>query len=337
MLMNIWKNRQQNGTGTLNVLEALLCGRSIGTPLRSGALGMVPLFGSPVAADIFAPPESSLGLTQVTHYGRMILKNNGSQPAIVPLHVGYFQKAAQNHAMCRSWVLAPGEAREFNDACCIQQAQGGYIAEADDRFIILPQPLRAKALSLRGEENYSKLWSDIAQFNKALGLKKRGHLDELKQAHQPMLLRTAYKLERHPQQTGAIFLHNHKIVGIELAPDARFWEELHTPLVMYCYAPLALTPSEAGVETECMDVTLEGLESVEHLEQRMKATQKARADWARRLWTQLSKMSMNFSEEGRSHKNLVFHVESGQWVGQGVLHGELPAYLSMTDKTGVVT
>ncbi|WP_141698917.1 hypothetical protein [Candidatus Marithrix sp. Canyon 246] len=67
----------------------------------------------------------------------------------------------------------------------------------DERFIILPQPLRAKALALRGEENYSKLWGDITNFNKQVGLKERGHLDELKRAYQPELLQTVYHWYRN--------------------------------------------------------------------------------------------------------------------------------------------
>ena len=37
-----------------------------------------------------------------------------------------------------------------------------------------------KALALRGEQKYSKLWGDISTFNKQLGLKQPGYLDELR-------------------------------------------------------------------------------------------------------------------------------------------------------------
>ncbi|KHD03922.2 hypothetical protein PN36_05950 [Candidatus Thiomargarita nelsonii] len=85
--------------------------------------------GSGGAAGSFAPPEKSLRRTRVTNYGEMILENKGTLPTIVPLHLGYFQNAAQNHAMCVSALLAAGKSKQFKDACCIQAAQGGYIFE----------------------------------------------------------------------------------------------------------------------------------------------------------------------------------------------------------------
>jgi len=170
----------------------LLLERECGTAVRWEHLEMIPLFKGPGIPGQFAPPENALRLAKVTDYGEMVLENRHKLPTIVPLHLGYFQNAAQNHAMCVSAILEPKESREFKDACCIQEAQGGYIHGADERFIILPQPLRDKALALRGVKDYAKLWDDISRFNHQLGLKQRGHLDELKRAYQPALLETVY-------------------------------------------------------------------------------------------------------------------------------------------------
>jgi len=42
----------------------------------------------------------------------------------VPMHVGFFQPGAQNHATSRALVLNAGETMEVNDCFCVPAAQG---------------------------------------------------------------------------------------------------------------------------------------------------------------------------------------------------------------------
>lgn len=332
MKMNLWK-KLTDSEDTLakeNQLGRLLKDRKVGQPLRYGHLGMIPLFGSECGTGHYALPETALSLTKVTNYGQMILKNSGGRPAIVPLNLGYFQLGAQNHAMCTSWVLSAGEEKEFKDACCIQASQGGYIKESDDRFIVLPHSLRKVALELKGKEEYGKLWKSISTFNTQLGLKERGHLDELKQAFQPELLQTVYHLEPQPHQTGAIFLLNGEVVGIELAPDAAFWAELHTPLVMYCYAPLRLIEAQANrqpTEGEVLDIN--GLTSLEALKSRYEALQQKRVRAAETTLTELGEVVYNSQKEQQNNANRLFTVKAGAFAGQMVMKGNQVAYASL--------
>jgi hypothetical protein len=331
MKLNIWKLFNKTNGATPTSFADLLQGRVCGAAVRWGHLEMVPLFGSACAAGAFAPPESSLRLTKVTNYGEMDLENKSKLPTIVPLHLGYFQKAAQNHAMCVSALLKAGESREFKDACCIQAAQGGYIEEADERFIILPQPLRDKALALRGKNDYSKLWGDISTFNNRLGLKQRGHLDELKRAYQPELLRTVYHLEPYPEQTGAVFLCNNMVVGVELAPDAAFWGELHTPLVMYCYAPLRLVNDVAGtVPWGGESLVVDNLTGLEDLESRWRDLVARRQERVNGLMEKLGALQIQTEVEQRQGQNQLLTVEMENFVGQMVLQDEKPAYVSLS-------
>ncbi len=337
MKLNIWKsakkNAQKNKTPTS--LADLLQGRESGLAVRWGHLEMIPLFGSACTAGTFAPPESSLRLTKVTNYGEMELENKSKQASIVPLHLGYFQNAAQNHAMCVSALLDAGQSKLFKDACCIQEAQGGYIEEADERFIILPQPLRDKALALRGEKNYSKLWGDISTFNHDLGLKKRGHLDELKRAYQPELLRTVYHLEPYPEQTGAIFLCNNTVVGVELAPDIAFWNELHTPLVMYCYAPLRLISDVAGAKAWAGEsLAIDKLSSLKDLESRWTKLVAHRQERINGLMEKLQALPILRTQiEQQQGQNQLSTIEIEDFVGQMVLQENKPAYVSLSRKT----
>lgn len=331
MKLAIWKKKtKQDRPEPPKTLGGLLAGRTAGTPLRAGRLEMVPLFDSPERPDTFAPPESALQLARVRTYGHIVLKNESDRPTIAPMHIGHLQKGAQNHATCRAWVLPPHGEEEQKDACCIQAAQGGFISGADERFIVLPLPLRAKAFALRDKESYSKLWDDIGAHNSKLGLKRRGHLDELKQTHQPTLMRVAHRLEGLPQQTGALFYADGVLVGVELAPDAAYFAELLRPLVMYCYAPLTLGAELEGGEGP-IELDTDGIEDTAHLARRLAALGEARRTRAKERLATLAMRSVETELGPQPYRYTLVDVDAGGLVGQAVLTTPTgAAYASLT-------
>ncbi|MEU5883083.1 DUF6569 family protein [Spirillospora sp. NPDC047279] len=210
----------------------------LGVPQRAGALTMVPITGP--AYEGIVPPRSGLKLSQVAGYGRVELRNGATDGvAIVPLHIGYIQDAAQNHALCRSAFLAPGAALMFEDACCVQESQGGYLTGRDQWFFVLPAELRARALELRGVEGYSKLWDDIGRLNRRYGLPQRGHLEQVLSRRRAVLTQYRSRLELQPGQLGALFFVGDRFAGLELAPDPVYFAELWMALVCFAYGPAA--------------------------------------------------------------------------------------------------
>ena len=333
MNLNIWKNiTKSKATSTVaeNQIQRLLEGRTIGQPLHYGHLSMIPIFGSNCQAGAYAAPETALKLTSVRTYGEMHLNNLAEKPTIVPLNLGYFQQGAQNHALCTGWILAPNEEKLFKDACCIQASQGGYIKNSDERFIVLPHQLRKKALALQGINNYSKLWSSIALFNNGLGLKNRGHLDELKQAFQPELLQTTYHLELQPNQTGAIFLCQDEVMGIELAPDANYWAELHKPLVMYCYAPLRLQLEQQNIEPKRgQALNTEGVTTLKALKEVYQTTQMNRMVTAKNTVTTIGGERFEAQTHQKFDNDKLLNIKTMTFEGQAVMHGQAVAYVSL--------
>ncbi|GAA2593733.1 DUF6569 family protein [Actinomadura fulvescens] len=215
-----------------------LAGYRLGAPQRAGALTMIPITGP--AYPGIVPPRSGLKLTQVAGYGRVELRNGSAHGvAIVPLHIGYIQDAAQNHALCRSAFLAPGAAVMFEDACCVQESQGGYLTERDQWFFVLPVELRARALELRGVEGYSKLWHDIAELNRRYGLPRRGHLEQVLSRKRAVLTQFQSRLEPQPGQLGALFFIGGRFAGLELAPDPVYFAEVWMALVCFAYGAAA--------------------------------------------------------------------------------------------------
>jgi hypothetical protein len=217
-----------------------LTARRFGRPQQSGALTVVPLFGAD-ADGKFTPPLSGLKLGGVRGYGNMELHNpSPSGVAVVPLHMGYIQDRAQNHAMCRSAFVGAGQKRMFDDACCVQQAQGGYLASKEQWFFVLPLGLRAAALGLRGQKNFGKLWPAISGLNERLGLASRGHLELVLCGKRPFLTQYQSRFELLPGQTGALFFLGDRLAGVEVAPSAAYFEEVWMPLVCFCYGVAAL-------------------------------------------------------------------------------------------------
>ncbi|MET7426707.1 DUF6569 family protein [Dactylosporangium sp. NPDC005555] len=226
-------------------------GYTLGPPQRAGALSMVPVFGPSYPG--IAPPRSGLKLSRVVTYGQVELTNPAaSGVAIVPLHVGYIQDSAQNHALCRSAFIAAGQTLRFDDACCVQESQGGYLSERDQWFFVLPVELRPAALRLRGTSQYSKLWGDIARFNGSHGLPARGHLEQVLTRKRAVLTQYQSRLELLDGQVGALFFVGGELAGVEIAPDPVYFAEVWTALVCFAYGPAAwshaLSTSEPAAE-----------------------------------------------------------------------------------------
>lgn len=206
-----------------------------GIPQQSGSLTVVPIFGNDRQGK-FTSPLTGLKLSRVAGYGNVELANPAETGvAIVPLHIGYIQDQAQNHALCRSAFIAAGQKLMFEDACCVQESQGGYLEGRDQWFFILPVQLRSQALELRGQKSYSKLWDAISVLSQNFGLPNRGHLEQIITRKRAFLTQYQSRLELLPGQTGALFFLGDKLAGIEIAPSAIYFQEMWMPLVCFCY------------------------------------------------------------------------------------------------------
>jgi hypothetical protein len=244
-------------------------------PQTSGVMTVLPLCRPDCEGD-FSAPLSGLKLAGVKGYGNVVLQNYApSGVSIVPLHVGYIQDQAQNHALCRSAFIGAGQSMTFNDACCVQQSQGGYLKEADQWFFILPLPLRQKALELSGVVSYGKLWGAIAHLNQKFGMDSRGHLEQLICRRRPYLTQYASRFELVQGQVGALFFLKGNLAGVEVAPTARYFRETWFPLVCFCYGPAAML-LETGNGAQHYDEPLSG-SSLETLRKSLQASRRERS------------------------------------------------------------
>ena len=215
-----------------------LTGYRLGPPQQAGALTVVPVWGP--EHEGFVSPRTGLKLNRVVSYGTVELQNGAAEGVvIVPLHIGYIQHAAQNHALCSAALIAAGQTRQFETACCVQQTQGGLLQGRDQWFFVLPLELRREALELRDVRDFAKLWSAIARLNAAYGLPGRGHLEQILTRKRPILNQFRNRLEPLPGQVGALFFIGEAFAGMEIAPSSRYFADLWMPLVCFAYGVAA--------------------------------------------------------------------------------------------------
>ncbi|MEO3868593.1 DUF6569 family protein [Nonomuraea sp. B12E4] len=299
-----------------------LDGYRVGPPQRAGALTMVPVWG-PSRPGI-VPPRSGLKLRRVVGYGQVELHNGAPEGvAIVPLHIGYIQDAAQNHALCSSALVAAGQTRRFDDACCVQAGQGGYLEGRDQWFFVLPVELRGKATRLRGRRDYAKLWPDISELNRAYGLPSRGHLEQILTRKRATLTQFRSRLELMPGQLGALFFVRDRFAGLELAPDPGYFAEMWMALVCFAYGVAAWQAEPQPAEAEPYEVTsLAGLRA---------ELARDREAWVERVasWLPVPDGEARMVEEERYLDLRLSTVTAGRLAGQVVTEHDRLVYASV--------
>lgn len=300
-----------------------------GRPQKSGFLTVLPVFG-PDRGERFTSPLSGLKLSRVNGYGNLELHNPGEEGiAIAPLHMGYIQDQAQNHALCRSAFLAAGQKLMFEDACCVQAGQGGYLEEKEQWFFILPLQLRAKALELRGIKSYSKLWDAISQLNNQYSLPDRGHLEQILSRKRAFLTQYQTRLELLPQQTGALFFLKDKLVGVEIAPSFAYFAEVWMPLVCFCYGVAAMFFEQKTDEQPVLPFAAQNLEEMR--QQLHQSRQEMVAQLSEELAT-TPQQKFQFQEEERFLSLKLNTVTSADFAGQFVEEDGQLVYLSLFAK-----
>ncbi len=301
----------------LNILTLALdrAAQRVGQPQVSGPLAVIPVFGPDRTG--YAAPRTSLKLSAVKGYGNLELENRpGGGLAIVPLHMGYIQKGAQNHAMCRAAFLGEGQKVLYKDVCCVQASQGGYLEERDQWFFVLPVSLRERALALRGVENYSKLWDDITAFNTLFGNSRRGHLEVVIGKERAALTRFRSRFELEAGQTGALFFLKGQLVGVELAPSVAYFAELWPALVCFAYGAEAfrLEASTSIGAPEPLDGT-----SLAELRQALEADRARYREALLHQATTLQPQTMELTREELFLSHELITAEGRDYAGQVVV------------------
>lgn len=212
---------------------------------------VVPLIGESMGN--VAPPEA-LQFTRTTSYGSMEFRNTDqSGPAIIPSHMMVRGKSAQDHAMSGSGVVLAASERLFDNACCVEQTQGGMLSGQRVETDVLPAELRKALLDprRRNEREYGKLWGSIKTWLrkfKKFPTVSRAHIRDFfdDENYKEALEQFAAEFEPVDGQIGALIMFNGIPVGLEIMPTAQHWEAYWKWLIRGCYGAQLINMKESG-------------------------------------------------------------------------------------------
>ncbi|HEY0753877.1 MAG TPA: hypothetical protein VGD98_07955 [Ktedonobacteraceae bacterium] len=309
-----------------------LAGLAMEQPQSWGLLDVVPLLSleQVPGSEQFVAPLQYLYLVRVHTYGTLELQNTASTGVLIaPMHIGFFQSGAQNHATSRVILLDPNEKLIADDCFCIQQSQGGFLIEAQQRFIVLPLGLRRAALGSRKEKSFSRLWDKIETFNQRYGIKRGGHLERFLRPNFPRLLPLRHAFETLPRQVGAAYFVSGRLLGVEVMPNAACWADMGPILTMYCYGAAALQAERHQMQPTRTPLSLNALTGLDDLAQRL--AQARQQDAATRLQelTIFAQYPWQYTPEESKKDLQIMHMAAQEWTGQSVQIAQQTVYLSV--------
>ncbi|MEO0474171.1 MAG: DUF6569 family protein, partial [Bacteroidota bacterium] len=196
-------------------------------------------------------------------------------------------------------------------------------------WISLPFPLRQAAFRLRNVRGHTKLWPHIERLKLKAGLTRGSLPTEISQELRTKMDQVEQAFSVVSGQTGAIFLLDGILVGIELAPDAAYWEALHRLLIRFAYAPLAMMDTQAESKTTSI-LTEDDFLSKKQQAEEQEAQSTIAIQNAKRRVSEFGQQSLEAQPEGLRAFNQVMRVQVENMNGQAVVHSGQAAYLSIS-------
>lgn len=215
-------------------------GVDIGSVQSVDEMTVVPILGSDRTRNIARPED--LRFRRTSSYGSMEYENlDQESDGIVPTNTMVRGQAAQDHAMSSVGIVEAVTRRRFDNACCIEETQGGYLSDKENEEDILPVSLRRALLdpSKRGDRTYSKLWPDINDWLRGIpdigraGAHLRFFFDN--EQYKKILEESAAEFEPVKDQIGAFVLFSGSPVGLEIMPTEMHWWTYWKWLIRGCY------------------------------------------------------------------------------------------------------
>lgn len=326
-------------------LSTILEGKRAGPMQRVGIMQIIPIFYQ--SKDLInygiATPNQNMKVMKNRDYGEMNFENKDQERMLItPTNLGIMTKqSAQDHAMTKTGLIAPGGKVTYRDAVCIESSRPGYINDGSYDFVVLPYSLRKKALSLKGSTGYSRLWQDISQFNCDLGINtansNRAHLSDFYTTFDDQLNKFIAQFENLPDQIGAIILISDEVVGVEIAPNPEYWSEVWEPLIRSCYGSETvkrlLKDPKAAEKSRVTDSRITGATSLAELESAVQKFEDEQENQAKGLVAAISEQKLATSVEqstvvhGKTYQ--LIDVKAQKFVGQAVTENNFVVYASI--------
>lgn len=314
-------------------LESRLSELWVGKLQSVKGMSVIPLC-SDVIYDAIADPKNLI-VEGNTTYGQMRFRNESDKVSIVPANFMTIVKSrVQDHAMSSGGFVESATRQSFDNACCIQSSQSGYIKEGmESEFNILPLSLRGRLTgSKRQTKKYDKLWGDIEHFNQNVTAKSGAHLEYFFKEYKDELDEFIMEFEPVENQVGALIFFGNDLVGIEIAPTYTFWDQSWQWLIRGCYGSEFIRQSKLGNTYEPLKLPeLDAQMAIEQLEEvvdiYLETMTKHLADNLSGQW----KMASSIYQQ-KQDKVMAF-ITTDTKLGDVMFIDEKPVYISIYNKS----
>lgn len=215
---------------------------------------ILPILGEDKTKHLSDP--SNVKFERTSDYGTMEFSNDDPEDdnyGIMPSNTMVLSSsAAQDHAMVETGVVKSAGETVYENACCVQSSQGGYLSGGkENSFNVLPLNLRTKLLAsaIRAKREYNKLWDSIGEWLGSVPGIQHGseHLEYFFEPFEKELEDFASEFEPVENQIGAVVFFNGKVVGVEIMPSVRYWEYYWKWLIRGCYGAELLRRKKSGM------------------------------------------------------------------------------------------
>lgn len=226
-------------------------------------------------------------------------------------------------------------------ANCIQQNQGGHfnVDRLDEgNFMILPPSLRGIALNKSTHLNAETgaLWNSLEKWVNGVDCRNSG-LTAFYSKFKDTLDRFVAQFEPVENQLGAITLINGVVIAIDIVPKYDTWKRVWRALVRDSYGAEAVRMAENGGQVIAQD----NLDA--HQVNSLDALESAYIDMKGRFYDNLysivsgtTHLSVGLKRLEEISELTLLKIESEQFVGQAVFHGDHTVYLSLVPSKATV-
>ena len=205
-------------------------------------------------------------------------------------------------------------------------------------MVMLPFPIREKAFVVRKGKEFNRLWDAITKLNTQAGSGSQGNLVLFFDKYQKELEHFIAEFELLQNQVGAIVLIGGNVVGVEMAPNEKYWSSIWNPLVRECYGSLAIM-EEKKIKDGGKEVPLPKTRSVLRDATSVADLRKALVEATAAEWGQVEtivgkvcEIDVVLSSDAKEGKLNVQAIENAQVIGQIVSDGSKPVYASIISR-----
>lgn len=292
--------------------------------------------------DKFANPLTVLASNR--NYGHLNLDNRNSKPVIVPAQIAVLSKQkAQNHGMVKGAYIPAKSKRDFNDAGCIEGAQGGYLNTSDNVVRFIPFGAREYIFErINNTSGHGNIYGGIRKVGEETGTNSGEYLDQYFKKVDKKLEEFIAHFERPPRTIGAIVLVDGEIVAVDKFPSFQYAEQVWDLLIRDCYGAIAITEERKNAEsptefTQALSKTRRqaGESAASYLKRALGKTKKSIADNVRDRLAEL--MDETFDEQvdndsTPTFKSYALKSEDGGYVGQVITESGFNHLVSICKK-----